>query len=389
MKIAQVVCTFPPYRGGIGNVAYYLTDNLAKLGHEVTVFTPRYFAGDMDVYSYFKVKKLKPQFKYGNAAIVWQLACSLKKFDIIHLHYPFIGAAFPILFAKLLCAHKVKLILHYHMDLVGNRFKGAIFSFYNWCYLKKLVKLADVVLVNSVDYLKASEIFPLYLRHPKKFRLLPNGVDVEAFQPLPKDQASVFKYKLQNKKVILFVGALDSAHYFKGVNYLLKAFQELKNRENAVLFVVGEGNLRSTYQDMADSFGLSDKVVFTGYLPDAELVKYYNLCDIFVLPSIDKSEAFGMVLIEAMACGKPVIATDLAGVREVVDLKINGRLVKPKDVVKLAEQMEVLLADEELCKKYGEAGRAKVERKYAWATITNKLEEIYQNKNHDEILLVK
>jgi len=389
MKIAQVVSTFPPYRGGIGNVAYCLTDNLAKLGHEVTVFTPCYSKHDNDVNSYFKVKKLIPQFKYGNAAVIWQLAYQLRNFDVIHFHYPFLGASFPILLARLIFARKAKLILHYHMDLVGKNVKGTIFSVYNWFHVERLVNLVDTVLVTSVDYLKSSEILPIYLRHAKKFRVLPNGVDISNFYPQEKDQTLVFKYGLQNKKAILFVGALDSAHYFKGVNYLLKAFQSLKNRENVVLFIVGEGNLRSTYQDMADSFGLSDKVVFTGYLPDSELVKYYNLCDIFVLPSIDKSEAFGMVLIEAMACGKPVIATDLAGVREVVDLKINGRLVKPKDVVKLAEQMEALLNDEELCKKYGEAGRKKVEREYGWATITNKLEEIYQNKNHDEILLVK
>ena len=129
---------------------------------------------------------------------------------------------------------------------------------------------------------------------------------------------------------------------------------------------------------MADSFDLSKKIIFTGYIPDNELVDYYNLCDIFVLPSIDKSEAFGMVLLEAMACAKPVIATDLAGVRQVVEKKVNGLLVKPKNATHLAEQINFLLNHPDVARQYGQAGRQKVVGSYGWQTIADKLLEIYE-----------
>jgi rhamnosyl/mannosyltransferase len=160
------------------------------------------------------------------------------------------------------------------------------------------------------------------------------------------------------------------------VNYLLKAVQ-LLNRDDFKLILVGDGDLKQVYLDLAQAFGIYDKVIFTGYVPDEELIRYYNLCDFFVLPSIDKSEAFGMVLLEAMACGKPVIATNLPGVRQVVDWKVDGRLAKPKDAEHLAEQISYFLDHPKEIEKYGEAGRKKVLEKYSWSTVVQQIISLY------------
>jgi len=376
IKIAQVACTFPPYRGGMGNVAFHLADHLSQLKYEVTVFAPKFHVADIDIKSYFKIIKLWPQFKHGNSAVILQLFFYLLKFNVTHLHYPFLGASLSFILAKLVRGKKQKFILHYHMDLVGRSWKAWVYKIYNAIFLWPLVALADTVLVTSQDYLETSLIYGLYKKYSQKFQVLPNGVNIDYFKPKPKEFQLISRYNLSDKKIILFVGALDSSHYFKGVNYLLKAF-EILNRADTALIIVGEGDLKSVYQNLAESFGLGDKVIFTGYIPDEELVRYYNLCDIFVLPSVDKTEAFGMVLLEAMACGKPVIGTDLPGVRKVVQREINGRLVKPKNSQQLAYKLNLLLNDKNMRVAYGQNGRAIVEKEYSWINITKRLIEIY------------
>ena len=380
MKIAQVVSTFPPYRGGMGNVAYYIAEQLSIAGNDVTVFTPKYGFNDSDLQSFFKVFKLSPQFRFGNSAIVLQLAYHLvfKKFEIVHLHYPFMGASLAVIAAKLLRGRKLKLVVHYHMDLVGQGWRKAIYNAYSCFNLRWIVKLADVILTTSADYLKHSNVYGYYPKYQNKFITLPNGVDVEKFKPQGKSFSLTDKYGLKDKKVILFVGALDSSHYFKGVNYLIKAAQMLK-RDDFKLIIVGEGDLRPVYEDMVDSFNLNGQVIFTGYIPDESLVKYYNLADIFVLPSVDQSEAFGMVLLEAMSCAKPVIASDLPGVREVVTKNVNGYLFKPKQVEQLVARLNNMLNNPQECVNYGLAGRQKVEVNYSWVKIVRQLENIYRN----------
>jgi glycosyltransferase involved in cell wall biosynthesis len=362
----------------MGNVAYNLTDNLSRLGYEVVVFTPKNKLSDVNMQSYFKIHKLLPQFKFGNSAIVLQLAYHLLKFDVIHFHYPFLGASLGVIIAKLIRGKKVKFILHYHMDLVGRDWRSWVYRFYNWIFLGTLVKFSDYIAATSEDYLKISLIGKYYFKNKSKFRIIPNGVDLDYFKPRHKDSLLMSRYKLHNKKVILFVGGLDSAHYFKGVNYLLKAFEQLK-REDTKLIIVGAGNLKYVYEDMVDSAGLNELVIFSGYVPDEELVKYYNLSDLLVLPSIDKSEAFGMVLLEAMACGKAVLASSLPGVRKVVEVNVNGRLFKPKDADSLAGHLNKLLDNDNDLIAFGANGRKIVEQNYSWGKITATMLQVYKN----------
>jgi glycosyltransferase involved in cell wall biosynthesis len=379
MKIAQIVSTFPPYRGGMGNVAYYLSDQLSRLRYNVTVFTPRYSSLDSDLMSFFEVKHLRPQFRYGNAAMINQLFFFCYNYNVIHFHYPFLGAIFPLCLLKLIKGKKIKFIVHYHMDLVGTGFKKFIFNLYNKVFLRLLIGLADKIIVTSFDYARESLVGNYLKKHPEKFEEVPNGVDIEIFQPKAKSTVLERRYGVTDKKVVLFVGALDSAHYFKGINFLLKAFQ-LINRNDTKLIIVGEGNLKEVYIDLAESFGLSNCVIFAGFIPDEKLPDFYNLCDLTVLPSIDKSEAFGLVLLEAMSCGKPVIASDLPGVRKVVGIKEIGRLVKPKDANRLAEMLNLLLDNKSERDQLGQAGREKVERIYSWDIIVQQTLKIYSEK---------
>lgn len=381
MKIAEVTSVFPPYKAGIANVAYYNAWSLATLGHEVTVFTPRYkkkaeTGQQIDEYP-FQVERLKPWFKYGNAGVLPQLFWKLNKFDVIHLHYPFFGGSEIIYFLEKV--KDLKIVVTYHHDVVGTGVLSKLFRWHNNYVLPRILDCADKILVTSWDYAKYSNISDRLKTEPEKFEEVPCGVNHLLFKPRMKDKELLDKHDLHGRKIILFVGGLDKAHYFKGLNILIQATKKISDRDDFRILVVGDGDLRDTYQSMVDSLGLGKKIIFVGYLPDNELPKYYSIADIFILPSIDKTEAFGIVYLEAMASGVPVIGSDLAGVRSVIDKKKNGLLVKPGSVDNLADMMQYLLKNQREARAMGKAGKEKVLEKYTWEKIGYKLDNIFRS----------
>lgn len=379
MKIAQIVCTFPPYRSGMGNSVYSLSESLADLGHEVTVFTPNYNYKIKDEFNRhegkFAVERLSSLFKYGNAALVPQLVWKLKNFDIVHLHYPFYGALKPVLLIKLLSGRKMKLILHYHMDSRAQGLKGVVFYLYNILILPFLVRTAKIITCASLDYIKHSDLKKYCQAKPDKFRQISFGVNLEQFVTY-HDNAN----KQRQNKIILFVGGLDKAHCFKGLENLLKALAIIiKNPalSSTVLKVVGRGNLLSYYKNCARHLGVEKNVKFYNQVDNSQLVSFYNYSDCLVLPSVNKAEAFGLVLLEAMACSKPVVASNLPGVRSVFKNGREGLLVKPGDVNDLAGKIKIILNNKKLAETMGAAGRELVENKYTWTKVGKKLNSIY------------
>ncbi|MFH1233558.1 MAG: glycosyltransferase family 4 protein [Patescibacteria group bacterium] len=426
MKIAQIVCTFPPYKGGMGNVVYNFSNGLAGLGHDVTILTPDYSTNNNffdDSKLNFKILRLKPWFKYGNAGFIPQLFWKLDDYDIAHLHYPFFGAMEIIILLKLFFRKKIKLIVHYHMDAKANGFKGLIFKLSNLIILPILLRQAKIITYASIDYIKHSNIAKYYDKNSKKFRETLFGVDLKRFKetslttfcqggnstpPTHSCQGG----GMENQKNILFVGGLDKAHYFKGLENLLQAVKILKNshvflsclpfeegqgkvklttetqptlpplvrREVGFnLTVIGEGDLKNYYKNLVKNLKIDKIVNFPNQVDNSKLVDYYNDCDVFVLPSISQSEAFGLVLLEAMACAKPVIATDLPGVRGVFENNRQGLIVKPGDVYDLVEKLKIILTNNNLAKQMGQAGRKLVEDKYAWEKVCERLGLIYNS----------
>ncbi len=379
MKIAQIVCTFPPYRGGIGNSVYNIAESLADLEHEVTVFTPDYGRAEQAEFSQpevkFEVRRLKPLFKYGNAALIPQLFFKLKDFDIIHLHYPFYGAVKPVMLRKILLGRKLKLILHYHMDSRSSGLKGIFFNLYSRLVLPMLVRLASLITCASIDYVKHSDIKKYYRARPEKFRQILFGVNLEQFVTY-RDGLN----ERRKQGVILFVGGLDKAHYFKGLENLLKALAQLVTKPSlsrTILNVVGDGEMLEYYKKMAQGLGLEKSVIFNDNVDNIKLVDFYNYCDCLVLPSINQGEAFGLVLLEAMACSRPVITSNLPGVRSVFKNGKQGLLVRPGDVNDLAEKLKILLGNRKKAQAMGLAGRELVENKYTWDKVGKRLDNIY------------
>jgi glycosyltransferase involved in cell wall biosynthesis len=350
MKVAVIVSTFPPYKGGMGNVAAAHAEAFRRAGHEVAILAPG--------------NGLRPLLRFGNAAWAPQLLWKLRRFDVVELHYPFFGGAEWVWLWKRLFGRRTPLVVVYHMDTVGRGPLGLIFTAYRALLLAPILRAADRIVVTSRDYLASSQA-AAFADDPR-VREVPLSVDIGRFRPDGEGTG----------KTALFVGALDRAHYFKGVDILLEAFTStLKVVPDARLVLVGEGDRRAVYERKAFELGLAGHLQFVGKVPDEDLPHRYRRARFLVLPSVDRSEAFGMVTLEAAASGTPAIVSDLPGVRTTVEEDVTGVRVPPGDVKALSRAMTDLFVAEDRAKRMGRAARQRAERLYAPAVVDRKLLE--------------
>ncbi|MFA7087799.1 MAG: glycosyltransferase, partial [Patescibacteria group bacterium] len=180
----------------------------------------------------------------------------------------------------------------------------------------------------------------------------------------------------KNRLDLLFVGGLDTAHYFKGVDILLKSLSGITSRPWRLL-IAGEGDRRPYYESLAVKLNLEKKVEFRGKLTDEELVRSYQNSDLLILPSINNNEAFGLVLIEAMACGVPVIASNLPGVRNVFNNHQQGLLVEPGNADDLKKKLEFIFNNEEMRRLMSLSARKLAEDKYDIEIMKKKLTKLF------------
>ncbi len=369
MRVAHVISTFPPYKGGMGNSVYHAAIQIGWRGHESVVFTPAYpglKSGEEIIGKNTKVVRLRPFFSIGNAAVLPQLLWKLKDFDIIHLHYPFYGTADIVVLGKLF--FKGKLVLHYHMDTIAKGVKGLIFKVYEFFFLPIIIRLANAITCASLDYIRQSALSAYCLNHESSFMEIPFGVDAKHFIPGEENRLPI----------VLFVGGLDTAHYFKGVKELINAFSQISPKyPQASLVLVGKGDLENHYLELAKEKGVLEKIIIDNKASDEDLALWYKKARVLVLPSVNKSEAFGLVLLEAMSCATPVIASNLPGVRNVFHNKEHGFLIKPGDVQVLAEKLEFMIQNPQLAQTMGQASRRWVEQRYSWDKVGERLEAAY------------
>lgn len=267
-----------------------------------------------------------------------------RKADVIHIHMPFPLADF----AMLLSGYKGKVALSWHSDIVKQK---KLLTLYK-PLLKYLLNRADIIFTATEGHIDGSDF--LY-EYREKCRILPYGITVEDY--LNIDRKPILTEKLTDKDSVkvFFTGRLV---YYKGVDVLLKAFSKVNNCE---LFIAGTGELENSLKAYAEKHNLADKVHFLGFLPDDELKQAYADCDIFVLPSVVKSEAFGIVQLEAMVYGKPVINTALpSGVPHVSLDGETGLTVPPSNANALAKAINRLAENKELREELGKKAAQRV-----------------------------
>lgn len=371
MKIAQVVSTYPPYRGGMGHVAQQYTERLRELGHRVHVFTPKYktVKNDPDY-----VHRVPSPIQIGNAGIVPSLFKRMKGFDVVHLHYPFFGGAEPVIIRKALRKDQA-LVLTYHMDAVAAGMKGKFFNVHRRMLFPWLISRTDRVLVSSLDYAKSSALADIKGVFDR-VEVHPFGVDIDRFHPGDEPELRLELGIKFEEPVMIFVGGLDEAHHFKGLPVLFEALQGLEDRPWHVV-IVGGGELKSSFEALVQSRKMDDRIHFVGNVSNHDLPCYYRMANFHVFPSTERAEAFGLVALEAAASGIPSIASDLPGVRTVVLDGETGLRVAPRNIDELRDAIKLMLEEKDVRERFGLSARIRAEAEFSWPPLIKKLEQTY------------
>ncbi|MHB0976079.1 MAG: glycosyltransferase [Candidatus Aquicultorales bacterium] len=282
--------------------------------------------------------------------------------DIQHLHFP---SGVPEV------AYAVKemggsLVVTYHSDIVRQKILGRAFK----PFAEGMLRKAHRVIVGSPNLIDSS---PFLQSIKEKCVVIPFGIDEREFEETPEvtRQAEAIRKK-HGERLVFFLGRLI---YYKGVEYLISAMKEVQGK----LLIGGEGPLEVALKEFAQNLRIRDKVVFLGSIPEEERAAYYKACDVFVLPSIAPSEAYGLCQIEAHMSGKPVVSTNLpTGVPFVNKDGVTGYVVPPADDKALAEAITKLLDDDALRSEMGERAKERALSEFTASTMVGKIFELYE-----------
>ena len=282
--------------------------------------------------------------------------------DITHLHFPYpIGEL-----AYLLAGRSRKMVITYHSDIVRQKYLLQVYK----PFLYRLLARADSITVSNPNYIASSP----YLRpYASKCVIIPHGADLTHFAPteamLRRAEEIRRKYAAP---LILFVGLL---RYYKGLPFLIQAMPKIR----AKLLIAGAGPQGQEWQALVHQLGLDEQVFFLGRVSDEEKLALYYACDVFVLPSIHRSESWGAVQVEAMACGRPVVCTELGTGTSFVNLDgITGLVVPPRNSNALAEAINLLLADPDLRRRMGQAALRRAQQELAANVMVQRLVQLYR-----------
>ena len=363
MKIA-IISGVLPYHGGMGRVLDFEANELKKRNIEFKVFVPDY---GKKIEINYELEYLKPNLQIGFGALCFDLIKKISEgnFDIIYLHYPAYGLAELLLSKKI----KAKIIIRYHMDVIGGDILRKIFfALHNKFILPLILKKSDKIIFSTKDYGENS-VATKYILQSKENKSIeiPFGVDTEKFN---------YDENIEKQNQILFVAKLDKQHYFKGLENLIKAFSKINNTNNVKLKIIGNGEMLDYYKNISNN----SLIEFISNCGDEELKQEYQKSICEIAPSIDKGEAFGLVLIESFACGTPVIASNIAGVRSVVGDR--GFLCEPNSVESLKQQIEKILEiyfnNQEEYKKMQINCIDSIKEKYNWEKVVDELIKIFR-----------
>jgi phosphatidylinositol alpha-mannosyltransferase len=367
MKIALVSPYDFVYPSGVNIHVSSLERRLTRMGHDVKIIAPS--SGNVSGFG-DKFIRIGTPIPIPVGGTICRVTISLRlgptiksvlrqeNFDIIHLHEPFM----PMLCSAILRFSNTANVATFHAfgGTPGYKFARPISTI---MLRRRLRKLDGKIAVSQAAMEFASKHVPGY------YNIIPNGIDLELFSP---DVSPISEF-CDGKLNILFVGRLEKQ---KGVNYLIKAYRRVRQEvPNSRLIIVGPGTrLRGKYEKEVLRSGLKD-VIFVGGKPQSELPQYYKTADVFCAPATGL-ESFGIVLLEAMAVGKPIVATNIEGYNSVLTHGVEGLLVPPKNEEMLARALVSLLTNESLRQQMAARARLKA-MEYSWEHIAQRVLNYY------------
>ena len=371
MRIVQVAPYYYPHAGGVESHLRALTGEMVRRGHEVTILTSRYdpHLPEREAFEGANIVRGRALGVWFNTPVDPGVADWVPRLDaeVFHLHFP---PPLTSLFSLgAIRASGVPSCLTYHADLfLATPIGAGITGAYNRLFLPRTLDGVDRIIVHTRSYAATSR----YLRG-REVEVIPSSVDLERFRPDVDGGPVRARLQLEGKRVIAFTGRLVP---HKGVDDILRALARLP--PDVVLLVVGRGPDLDELTVLARRLGVAERVRFCPSVSDAELATYLRAADLFVFPSQNRLEGFGLAVAEALACGLPVIIADIPGVREVIEPGREGLLCEPLLEGDLAAKLRELLDDPARRAAMGRAARARAEARYGLGTVTDSLLALYR-----------
>jgi glycosyltransferase involved in cell wall biosynthesis len=364
MKVLHLGKFCPPNEGGIEIFSFDLLEALNKKGIKADLLC---FGENTreDSYNCFRFFACNMNLKLNSAPLSYDYIKTFRKivkhYDIIHVHSPN-----PLAEILTLITDK-KVIIHWHSDIVRQR----ISYFFYRPIQQKVLKKADKIIATSPQYLETSKQIKNF---KDKAIVIPVGLNPKRLKIKEQDlrEFDKIKEKINNKRVVLAVGRLIE---YKGFEYLVEASQFLK--DDTVVLIAGRGPLYGTLKNKIEKLNLKDKILLLGRVNNVSV--YMKNCDLFCLPSVSRNEAFGLVLVEALYFGKPLVTTSVegSGMNYVNKHNETGLVIPPKNSKALAEAINTILSNEKLYEKFS---RNALERfkEFEIDSIADKIINLYQ-----------
>ncbi len=386
MKILQIVCYFYPawaYGGPPRNV-YGLCKELVKRGHEVTVFTTdaldskNRIAEKQEIVDGIEIRRFRNISNYLafhhriflTPGMIAAVKRDIKNYDIVHLN--------DYRTLQNLLAH------HYARQYAIPYVLQARGSLVNFGKKQGLKTLFDVIGGHNLlrDASRLIAVAPLEVEYYKnkgvndaKIDIVPNGIDLSQFENLPQRGDFKKKYGLkENNQVVLFLGRV---HKSKGIDLLISAFAELTGEFNDVKTVIAgpDDGYLATLKSLTKDLGLEGRVIFVGPLYGEQKLAAYVDADVYALTS--PYEVFGVTILEALACGTPVVVTEGCGIADII--KNKAGLVVPYEKEPLSQALHTLLVDDKMRQQFSRSGKKLVRENYSWSNIAGQMERVYKS----------
>jgi glycosyltransferase involved in cell wall biosynthesis len=360
LHILHVGKFYPPHHGGMESHLETLCRELTP-GHKLSVVvSSEDRCSTSEVRSQVPVTRAATWLNLAAAPITPGLRTAIRsaQADIVHLHWPNPAAVL----AWLAAGAPGRLVITYHSDVIRQKHLDLLFR----PVLEAALRRASAIIVTSPNYAVSS---PVVSRFLDRTHVIPFGIELGQFENTNPALSAELRQRY-GPRLLLAAGRMV---YYKGFTHLLQALPGTSAR----VILVGGGPLRGALEAEAAALGIADRVCFAGEVPD--LVPYYHACDAFVLPSIARSEAFGIVQMEALACGKPVLNTALdSGVPYVSLHEVTGLTTPPGDPDALAAAINRILGDDALRERLGRQARLRAESEFKLETMIRRTVALYE-----------
>ncbi|MBW1698259.1 MAG: glycosyltransferase [Deltaproteobacteria bacterium] len=363
-------------KGGIEGHINQLANGLKQKGIDVEVLVSNTSVKfEKEIIDGISVTKVPQIGRFASASLNMTFSFWIKrlgeKADILHFHFPNPTAEMSYMISGV----RKNVIVTYHSDIVRQARLAKLYA----PFLKKFLEQAKTIIVTSPNYLKSS---PFLSEFQNKCSLIPFGIDLADFLIKPDQNTKIAQIRsTYGERILLFIGRF---RYYKGLHVLIEAMKKIDSK----LLLIGAGPIENSLKQLVHRLHLEEKIVFLGELSDEEKILHLHACDVFVLPSIFRSEAFGIVQLEAMACSKPVVCTELGtGTSFVNQNEKTGLVVSPGDTNTLADAINRLLSKTRVREEYGKAGFERVQKYFSKEKMIQNTISVYQRALRQPVIV--